>query len=200
MIERIEINLLPAEYRIHRRNLHVPREVVYPLLLMILTGFGLFFFSIKMRNDINQYNNEIAQIEQKILQNKPIQNEIRRLGQDKRAIQEKIIALERINVNREKWVRLMEVLSQKLPDFTWLVSVREEDKTPPSLHIEGRTYSFPEVANYMSRLKESIYVSGVDLSNIEQIDPQEKIFRFIITCRINQDAGLNDRRITGAGQ
>ena len=192
MIERIEINLLPAEYRVHRKSFRIKREVAYPLFVLVLLGIGLFFYSFTLQSTIRQYENEVIALEQQIQQNRPIQTEIDRLRRDKAVIQEKIRALERINVNREKWVRLMEELSGRLPEYTWLISIKEENSTPPVLHIEGRTYSFPDVAHYMSSLKESEYVTSVDLSNIEQINSRDKIFRFGISCGINPDAKLND--------
>ena len=192
MIERIEINLLPAEYRVHKSTFRVQREVAYPFLIIMVAGFLLLLWSLNLQNMIRQANNEITSLDQQIKQNLPIQNEINQLRKDKALIQEKILALERINVNREKWVRLMEELSGRLPEYTWLISVKEENSTPPVLHIEGRTYSFPEVANYMSNLKGSEYVVSVDLSNIEQIDPRKKLYRFIVSCSINPDVKLLD--------
>jgi Tfp pilus assembly protein PilN len=161
------------------------------LLVIAIGGVGLIFWTIAEQNTIRITENEIRSIEQQIAQNRPIYKEINSLREDKERIQQKIRALERINVNREKWVRLMEELSGRLPELTWLVSVREENSSPPVLHLEGRTYSFVEVANYMSKLKESEYVASVDLSNIEQIDPKENVFRFAISCAINPDAKLS---------
>jgi Tfp pilus assembly protein PilN len=190
MIERIEINLLPAEYRIHKKVFKLKREIVYPVLGVVIICIGLLSWTATLQASIGQYKNEIRAIKQQIALNKPIQNEINRLREDKLTIQGKIRALERISVNREKWVKLMEELSQRLPEYTWIISIKEENSAPPVLHIEGRTYSFPEVANYMSSLKESVYITSVDLSNIEQVDPKEKVYRFSISCAINPDANL----------
>jgi Tfp pilus assembly protein PilN len=112
--------------------------------------------------------------------NQPIKDEIVRLKESKNIIQGKIVALEQISVDRAKWVRLMEVLCQRLPDFTWIRSCEERDE---SLIIDGVTFSFPEVANFMSRLSESAYIKSVDLSGIEE--KGEKTFSFTITCRLN---------------
>lgn len=191
MIERIEINLLPAEYRVHRRKIRLQREVVYPVLGLIILAFGLLIFTVTKQSEMNILSRELDLVTQQINQNRPIQDTINQLRKDKLATQEKNRALERINVNREKWVRLMEELSSRLPSYTWLVSVKEDNGIPPSLYIEGRTFSFPEVANYMSNLKESIYVTGVDLSNIEQIDSKTKTYKFSISCTINPDANMN---------
>lgn len=190
MIERIEINLLPAEYRVHRKQFKIKREVAYPLFAAGIIAAALSFYTFGLQNNNRVTRNEITSLKQRIEQNRPIQNEINNLRRDKQAIDQKIRALELINVNREKWVRLMEEFSNRLPEYTWLVVLKEESRTPPVIHIEGRTYSFPDVANYMSNLKECTYVRSVDLSEIEQISPREKIFRFSISCAINPDAYL----------
>jgi Tfp pilus assembly protein PilN len=190
MIERIEINLLPAEYRYHKRHFRLSRELFYPVLFVIIIGIAAVFGTLFMQNSLNYQNSQINYLSQQIDQNRPIQNEITRLRSEKLAIQEKNRALERINVNREKWVKLMEELSRRLPEYTWLVTIKEENSNPPELSVEGRTYSFPDVANYMSNLKESKYISSVGLTNIEQIDSKENLFKFFITCIINPDVNL----------
>lgn len=192
MIERIEINLLPAEYRYHKKNINIQREIAYPVLALVIIVAGIILWSLNLQIRISQCHNEISTLDIQIRQNRPIQNQINKLRDDKSVIQEKIKALERISVNREKWVRLMEELSGRLPEYTWLVSIKEESSTPPVLHIEGRTFSFPDVANYMSILKESEFVSDVDLSSIEQIDSKTMVYRFSISCVLNPDANISD--------
>lgn len=190
MIERIEINLLPAEYRVHRKKIIIERGVIYPLIILIVTCIGLAFWSINLENSKGICENEIISLEQQIAINRPIHEEINKLRSDQLLIGEKIRALERISVNREKWVRLMEELSSRLPQYTWLISIKEENSVPPVIYLEGRTFSFPEVANYMSRLKDSEYINNVDLSRIEQIDQETRLFSFLISCEVNPDAKL----------
>jgi Tfp pilus assembly protein PilN len=180
MIERIEINLLPAEYRVHKKTLQLQREIVYPILGLGLIGFVLMLWTLKLDTSISQIKNDIAYTEKMIKTNKPIQDEIVRLKESKNIIHGKIQALEQITVDRGKWVRLMEVLCQRLPDFTWIQTCEEKDE---SLIIDGKTFSFPEVANFMSRLSESPYIKLVDLSGIEEKDA--KTFSFSITCKLN---------------
>jgi Tfp pilus assembly protein PilN len=182
MIERIEINLLPAEYRVHKRALQVQREIVWGMLILIVIALGLSWKTMMMDSKIAQFKTNIRTTEESIERNKPIRDEITRLKDSKTIVQGKIVALERINVDRGKWVRLMEILCQCLPDFTWITSCQEKDM---SLVIEGKTFSFPEVANFMSRLSESNNIQGVDLSSIEEKDGT-KAFYFSITCRLKQ--------------
>ncbi|MBN1578900.1 MAG: PilN domain-containing protein [Chitinispirillaceae bacterium] len=190
MIERIEINLLPAEYRVHHKKFQIKREVAYPLIIAGVIAISLALVFIGLQNSVWMHRNEIKTVQASIEQNRPIQNEINRLQEDKRVIQGKIRGLELIDVNRERWVRLMEELSNRLPEYTWLISIKEEMSTPPVIHIEGRSFSFPEVANFMSNLKDCPYISSIDLSQIEQLSRHERIFRFLVSCAVNDNAYL----------
>lgn len=194
MIERIEINLLPAEYRIHHQSFQISSAIVFTLLGICVVALVLSFLSFNLMNSNRILNNQIKTVQGSIEINRPIQQEINKLKEDHRVIKEKIRGLELINVNREKWVRLMEEFSTRLPEYTWLVSVKEEAGEKSIIYIEGRTFSFPEVANFMSNLKECQYVSDIELSQIEQTDPKERIFKFSISLKINDNAYLNNNQ------
>jgi Tfp pilus assembly protein PilN len=192
MIERIEVNLLPAEYRVRKRAIRIHREVFYPIVIAGVLGIIVWALTLSTDNDIRSKKNDIQMLDLKIEQNKHIEKEINSLAADKKVIVEKIMALERINVNRAKWVRLMEMFCRCLPDYTWIVDIAETDSVANSLAVDGRTYSFPEVATYMTKLKASPYITSVDLRNIEQIDEKNRIFQFKFVCAVDPNAGLGD--------
>ena len=73
MIERIEINLLPAEYRIHKKSIKIGREVAYPLIALAVVGIGLALWTLTLQNSISGLRNEVAALDQEIKQNRPIQ-------------------------------------------------------------------------------------------------------------------------------
>jgi Tfp pilus assembly protein PilN len=189
----IEINLLPAEYRVHKRAVKLQAEIVWPLFGVLLVGGLLLGFYGMLENQKKALISEIATLDSNIRINAPIEQEIKKLAEEKKVIVGKIMALERISVNRAKWVRLLETLCRHVPDFTWLVSVREGKTTPPTLVIQGKTRAFPEVATYMADLKQSMFVTDVELSKIEQVSSSEKVFGFELTCTIDPNAGLTER-------
>ena len=192
MIERIEINLLPAEYRVHKRVIKLHREIVYPLILVIVGGMIIWAMTTSLKNETKMLEHKIARIEIDMKKNRHIEKEINKLRDDNKIVENKILALERINVNKEKWVRLMEIFCRCLPNYTWIVSLNENGSEPSTLTLEGRTFSFPEVATYMANLKNSEYIQGVGLTNIEQKSDKEKVFSFVISCEINPNAGISD--------
>jgi len=182
MIERIEINLLPAEYRVSRRSIKFERAIIYPVVVLVVLAIGVALYTVYLNDKKARISDDLAAIQQEIEANKHLQKELNDLRTAKRVTEEKIAALRQISVDREKWVRLLEMLSSNLPSYTWLVNVKEES-SPPRLAIEARTYSFPEVATYMSRLEEHDLVSGVQLTGVEQIAGQGRmVYRFNMTC------------------
>ncbi len=191
MIEKIEINLLPVEYRVRKRNFNLSRSIVYPALAIVVLGVGAFFYSIYLNDKHARLTEEIAAIEKEIAANKHVQDEINKLRKEKQITDEKIRALERISVDREKWVRLLEVFSGSLPPYSWLITIKDERGPPEKVRLEARTYSFPEVAHYMSKLEETEYIKSVTLAGIEQVQGHDrKVYKFNITCDINADVGL----------
>lgn len=192
MIERIEINLLPGEYRIHTKRLYFEREVMYPILVLVMISVFIITASIYYKTEIVQLKKQITFTEKEIQKDKHILDEIKNLKQQKILIQKKIKSLEQIDVNREKWIRLQEVFCQNLPQFSWIRKIGEKDGNGLNIEIEGQTFSFSEVAVYMSKLIENKLINSVDLINIEQIAGVDKLYKFVIICNLNQDTALND--------
>lgn len=190
MYDFIQVNLLPAEYRVHRRALKVQAEVILPALLVVLVGMGLMSYQGYKTAEAASLENEIRSLDSQIQINAPIEQEIQRLSDEKKIIVGKIMALERITVNRAKWVRLMEVLCRYMPPYMWLSSIRENNASAPTLVVQGKTKSFPEVAAYMADLRQSTYVTAVELTKIEQVDDKDNTYGFEVVCTIDPNAGL----------
>jgi len=188
MIERIEINLLPAEYRIRKRGAVLPRSIIYPAVAFAVLAVVAGMITLYMKDVESQLTSKIAEINREIEANKGLHGELRELSETKKVTEGKIAALKQISVDRERWVRLMEMLSAALPSYSWLVSVKEaaaSEGQPERLVIEARTYSFPEVAHYMSRLEMHDLVEQVYLTSVDQIQGQHRtMYRFELSCAL----------------
>jgi len=211
MMNRIEINLLPVEYRVRPKNIRLDREIVWPLVgtLVLLTIMAIVVANVN--GEIDGFEGRIDSVERDIEKNRVIAKEIKHLETSRETVISKIQALQRINVSRGKWVRIPEILSRELPERTWLVGVSENGKR---LQVNGQTMSFPEVAGYMARLSATDLISGVELLMIEQTatsnkvpqskqgrnpllssqasirkraSPDDETFDFVLLCKLNQD-------------
>ncbi len=190
MIEKIEINLLPAEYRIHTKHAVILESVIlFPLMAVLVVVLFFGIWSVSLTTSLAIDRQKLTIVDRSIQENKHILDEINALKSQKALVQKKIDALQKISVSRGKWVRLQEVLCQRLPESTWLESVEESNDTLQSdtLHIEGKTFAFPEVATYMSRLSESEYFTNVELKTIDQIGATDGIFKFKLDCRLSSE-------------
>ncbi len=190
MYDFIEVNLLPAEYRVHRRAIRLEPVIVVPAIIVGVAVLVLVFYQGLLNAKAMQLRNEVMGLDAQIKINAPIEQEIKALSEEKKVIVGKIMALERITVNRAKWVRLFETLCRYLPPYSWLMSIRENVSVPPGLVIQGKTRSFPEVATYMADLRQSVFVTNVDLTKIEQSGEVDKSYGFEIVCTIDPNAGL----------
>jgi len=68
-----------------------------------------------MDSQITQLKDDIVRTEDSFKNNKPIKDEIHQVEDNKKIIEGKIVALERITVDRGKWVRLMEISASGCP-------------------------------------------------------------------------------------
>jgi len=190
MYDFIEVNLLPAEYRVHRRAIRLEPIIVIPMVVVGAVSLGLVLYQGVLGTEAMRLRNEIMGLDAQIRINAPIEQEIQALSEEKKVIVGKIMALERISVNRAKWVRLLETLCRYLPPYSWLVGVKESSAAPPTLVLQGQTRSFPEVATYMTDLRKSEFITAIELTKIEQTGDADKSYGFEIVCTINPNAGL----------
>ncbi|MBD3420345.1 MAG: hypothetical protein GF398_09540 [Chitinivibrionales bacterium] len=191
MVERIEINLLPAEYRVHKKGVTLQREIIWPAFGVLVIFAILAFVTFSLDSEVSLTENKIAEAEQAITKNKHIEKEIEQLQKQQTNIREKIRALQRISVNKEKWIRLFEVMCGKMPKYSWLTSVSERGASnPPILQMQGMSLLFSDVGVYMANLAESEYIKDVDLSKIENSNNEDSEYSFSITARLDPDAGI----------
>jgi len=195
MISRIEVNLLPAEYRVHVVKIKFHKPIVIPAVIAAAVLLILSVWTAFLNSQMADYNKKIKTVEEEITKNQHILDEINSLKAQQLVVQTKIRSLERIDVNREKWVRLLETFAQQLPQGSWLDSLSEKADVAgkyDTVSVVGKTYSFSEVAQYMMRLKRSEFIADVELKNIEQISVSSRIYKFIIRCLLNPDAKLEE--------
>jgi Tfp pilus assembly protein PilN len=161
MIEKIEINLIPAEYVVRERHFSIDLSIVVPILLAIGIAIAALFWLSTVNSQIEREKETIAKLESQIEVNKRIQEEIRTLERKRTEMQIKVDGLKSINVNRGKWISALELYAEILPENTWLTGIEEAENE--MITINGMTEADAEVGQFMTRLFEAPSVSGVNL-------------------------------------
>jgi len=187
-MKRIEVNLLPAEYRVRSVSFKLRREIVWPIIGAGVLFFGISILNINLEASIRRIDRQIVAKKDIIKEKEHVRKEIQKLRDEKQIYLKKISALQLIDVNRERWVRLQEIIAQSLPEQTWLSALREADSLDyDAVVIQGCTYSFPEVGQLMSSLRTFDEIINVDLSVIEESTIDDDIFEFHVVCQLTRD-------------
>ncbi len=197
MVEKIEVNLIPSEYRVHQKRFKIKNEVLIPVListLLISGSFGWFKFLEKRKALLTT---EIAAIESEIRANKHIQVEIENLRKKKNSMQAKIKGLKSINVNRDKWVRLFELYCKELPKNSWITDITETPNGNSSqVTLKGMTEAFGEVGQYIARLVKEDALSSVKLVEIRDKGKDGKMLAFEIQQQLAASPENNNSTAT----
>ncbi|MCL1945628.1 MAG: PilN domain-containing protein [Chitinivibrionia bacterium] len=161
MVEKIEINLIPAEYIVRKRNFSIDLSIAVPVAVALVFIAAALIWLFVLKSQIVREKETIANLERKIEQNKVIKDEIDLLEKKQAAMQVKVNALKSINVNREKWVDALELYASIIPENAWLTGIEETDNG--MITLNGITEADAEVGQFMNRLFNSPSVSGVTL-------------------------------------
>ena len=199
----IEINLLPKELQKRTGGLALPRTAIYMLagmagLAAVLAGLTVMQ---KMR---------IANIQKKITEAKVREAKMQKdiqlvdaLTELKGKILERMAAIDGLDQNRSAYVRFLEDLSGRVPEYLWLSNFREGSggavaqpaqprgggpaqpaaSSGAKTVMEGFSYSLNSLATFMIQVKKSPFIKNVELSFAkEQKLENSRLYNFQLTC------------------
>ena len=207
----IEINLLPKEMR-KARGLHVPKSVLIAaaggaavvVLLVLITAYQGY--------RLHRIDGQIADVRRQADKMKDDIVLVDRLVDVKTKVLARLAAIEQLDRDREQWVRILEDLAQRIPEFLWLTTFKPTpvvntavarpgapktpgttavaDTTAPKAHrltIEGFAFTLNGLANFLVELNASDYFGdiGLEYAKIVQVDKQ-KIYNFSLRCRLEE--------------
>lgn len=178
MVEKIEVNLIPVEYRVHQKRFVIKKEVLVSSIISSILVLGVLGWGSFINGRIKTVKRETIKIEAEIRRNKPIQDEIHNLQAKQKSMLAKVNGLKEIVVDREIWIRLFEEFSREVPTNTWLTSIKDSDGV---LTLSGVTEAFGEVGQFMARLVESPRFDDVKLLEIKDAGNSGDRLTFSIT-------------------
>ena len=198
----IEINLLPKELRRKGRVISFDKNLIYvgavAGVLVVLFVMVSIFQSVKLKGldgKITEANKRTEELRQTI-------QLVDALIDLKDKILQRMSAINTLDRNRATWVRILEDLNQRVPDYLWLSELREEKTVaqpqadeadtsvqstlPPSpgekvnkVNIEGYTYSVNSLAVFLIQLMSSDYFKNMELEFIKKSEMEKyKTFSF----------------------
>ena len=101
-------------------------------------------------------------------------------------LREKLDILDKLSAGKTGPVRLLDELSQSIPEKMWIVNFSE---TGGSVAISGISLTEETVAQFMRQLESSDYYQNVELKVVEQTRNKDSVLhKFDIACRTQMPA------------
>jgi Tfp pilus assembly protein PilN len=197
---RIEINLLPTELKRKRGGLAFDKN-----LALIAGVFGVVVVlvvaaSVVQSMKLRSLDRQIAEAQRKVDEYKRNIELVDALIDVKDKLLQRMSAIESLDRNRTVWVRIMEDLSRRVPDYLWLSLLSEEPRvatadtsadsttsaSPRSIvnkvTVEGYSYSLNSLASFLIQLMGSRYFKNMDLEYVKRAEiKKHKTFSFQLT-------------------
>lgn len=152
--------------------------VIVALIVIVL----LVTQNIQMRN----YSANITQLNAKLDELKIYKAAVDSLETRERELAALISPIKQLNKNRFFIAHILDEVSDRVPDFTWLTMLNADST---NLDIKGIAASNLLVADFMNRLEESPYIYNVDLSVLEKkVIEKQEMMEFTLTANVGLDS------------
>lgn len=191
----IHVNLLPIEYRVVKKDysylldmrILVPSMALIAMLAAYVIGQSFFKANLATKRE------SLEQVKREISENSYVAGRIKELETLRDEKTAKNNSLKSISVSKKKWVRILEGINKSLPLNMWVETIKQAEANDNEMEVRGRTYVFPEIAEYMLEMEKNEYFSKVLLNSIElQKEAERTSFLFTIRINLNPNVGIDD--------
>lgn len=210
MVEKIEINLIPNEYRVHSKSIKIPQDILISVLFSLIAIGVAFGVSYWKKQHLAEVESEIVTLTKDINTLKAKETKIKELQLKQAQFKDMKKGLSSISVDQDTWIRLFEIYCREVPPNTWIKSIEGEEKIPTqtvyeepknkkrrskkrtsttekvtgpptnTITLKGQTEAFGEVGQFMARLQGYPNISTVKIVEVKTKNTKESSFEFEI--------------------
>jgi len=190
----IHVNLLPIEYRVVRKDYSylIDMRILLSVSALILVSVAYLVGQSFFKANLEAKKAVLAEVEREIGENAYVAARIKELENLRDEKTAKNNSLKSISVSKRKWVRILEGVNKSLPLNMWVESIKQSEQNDNEMELRGRTYVFPEIAEYMIEMEKNEYFAKVLLNGIElQKEQDRSAFLFTIRINLNPNVGID---------
>jgi type IV pilus assembly protein PilN len=180
----IRINLLPAEDRAKKTELHLPEmSTVYLVAAIVIFIASIGVTSTVQRHRVRSLEKKIEVAKEESRKLAPQLAKIKQITKEREEVNRRLNLITSLDRHRYYRVKLLNDISYKLPANCWITDINE--LSPNNFAIDGITFSNFTVADMMSNLENSSLVTSVDLKVAErgQIKKRE-VMKFSLSASV----------------
>ena len=176
----IRINLLPV--RAAQKKEHLRSQIAILVLSVILSIAACAAVYASLSVKVSGVKEDIKTKQDEVVRLKKAIGEVGRFKKLQEELRGKLDVLDELKAKRSGPVRLLDELSNAMPDKVWIQSFKEKGG---KISIAGLGLNEETVAEFLQRIEASPYYKGVELKVIEQKKQGGRtVQKFSIDCRI----------------
>ena len=213
----IEINLLPKEMR-KAHGLGIPKSVLVGAGAAAAVIVLLALVTVYQMYRVHGIDSRIAEVRRQADRMREDIIIVDRLVDVKTKILARLAAIDKLDRGRERWVKILDELSHRVPDFLWLTTfkpavaasgvnprgIRTPGAGTPAdsaatdrkdLAIAGYSFTLNGLANFLIELNASEYFGGIQLDFAKVVEVgRQHLYNFSLRCRLEDPVGLEEMR------
>jgi Tfp pilus assembly protein PilN len=204
----VQINLLPKRYRKQDGRFKIGKAEMIAFSVAAVTVLAMVGLSFQQDRDISNLNTDIAEAQRRTVQLQQDIQLVDGLMDMKQKIAERMQAVEKLDRHRSSWVRILEDMNRRIPDFVWLSSFAEVDPIKSKsrvdkpaveeanttadglpirpIEIEGYSFTLNSLAAFMIKMMRSNFFDEIDLVYAKELQLDNKrAFSFKVQGRLH---------------
>jgi type IV pilus assembly protein PilN len=161
----IKINLLPSKKKPAKKITELQKQMMVGGLILVAVLAGMAFFWKLQTNKIASLEMAKAAAEARLREQDVTLREVKNIEEERKKVLEKIETIEKLKKNQAGPVRLLDEISNALPQGVNLASLAESNN---NISLEGEAFTNEDVVRFVERLKASRFLGDVMLLETSQ--------------------------------
>jgi len=155
------------------------------ILLLTLAFLGWRYWSLTKQS--SSIDAELTAAEQEKIRINSIIQQVQQFDQRKAQLQQRVSLIEELRKGQSGPVHMLDQISRALPPMLWLTELKQNDKLPNEITIDGRCTSQTSVSDFVSNLEASgFFKKSIDIisSTTEPLPtPPGELVKFTIKAQ-----------------
>ncbi len=187
----IRINLLAGERKATKKKafaLHLGQKLTIACsLILVLTALFVGWRYWTLGRESAQLDAEIAAAQQETARLHSVIQQVQQFEQRRAQLQQRVVLIEQLRKGQTGPVHMLDEVSLALPPMLWLTELKQNDKVPGEVQIEGRCTTLTGLSDFVANLeatgyfKRSIEIVSTTSESVPQ--PPGELIRFTLRAQ-----------------
>lgn len=190
----IHINLLP--YRTIQKKDNVLQQVIIFIFIIALVTGGTIWYHRALNNKVIVLNKKVELTKKELKKYQKINKRIKAIKKKLSLLKKKTEIIKGLDADRKEPIKLLETMTRMVvPNRMWVQNLSSKGR---NVKIIGNALDEQTVADFMTRLEDSKFFSGVTLISLKQAKIRGlNMKKFSITCKKRVKAKPKKKPVKG---